>query len=103
VNEAASLIKAAAHPDCNVIFGAVVDEGMKDQVRITVIATGFDHQGTVPRRVIRQNTSNTTRTTTARYSAAVSVASAAREAEDTARQSQLDPDNLELPSFLRRR
>ena len=41
VNEAASLIKAAAHPDCNVIFGAVVDEQMKDKIRITVIAPGL--------------------------------------------------------------
>lgn len=43
VEEAASLIQEAAHEDCNIIFGAVIDENMGDALRITVIATGFDH------------------------------------------------------------
>lgn len=42
VNEAAQIIAEAADPDANIIFGAVIDDGMKDEVRITVIATGFD-------------------------------------------------------------
>jgi cell division protein FtsZ len=42
VNQAAEIIKGTAHPDVNLIFGAVVDENMKDEIRITVIATGFD-------------------------------------------------------------
>jgi len=42
VNEAAMLIQKSAHPDANIIFGAVVDETMKDEMRVTVIATGFD-------------------------------------------------------------
>lgn len=42
VDEAAKLISDAADPDANIIFGAVVDENMVDQVRIIVIATGFD-------------------------------------------------------------
>jgi cell division protein FtsZ len=42
VEEAASLIQEAAHEDCNIIFGAVIDEHMGDALRITVIATGFD-------------------------------------------------------------
>jgi cell division protein FtsZ len=42
VEEAASLIMEAAHEDCNIIFGAVVDDKMGDALRITVIATGFD-------------------------------------------------------------
>ena len=41
VNEAAELIHKEAHEDANIIFGAVVDERMKDELRITVIATGF--------------------------------------------------------------
>jgi cell division protein FtsZ len=43
VNQAASIIKETASPDVNLIFGAVIDESMGDKVRITVIATGFDH------------------------------------------------------------
>jgi cell division protein FtsZ len=42
IHEAASLIQEAAHEEANIIFGSVVDANMEDQVRITVIATGFD-------------------------------------------------------------
>lgn len=42
VNEAAAIIKESAHPEVNLIFGAQIDESMRDQVRITVIATGFE-------------------------------------------------------------
>ena len=41
VNEASTIIQSAAHEDANIIFGAVMDEKMKDEVKITVIATGF--------------------------------------------------------------
>jgi cell division protein FtsZ len=41
VNEASSIIQSAAHEDANIIFGAVQDESMGDQIKITVIATGF--------------------------------------------------------------
>src|SRR3989440_11401938 len=41
VNEASTIIQSAAHEDANIIFGAVLDETMKDEVKITVIATGF--------------------------------------------------------------
>lgn len=42
VDEAAKIIAAAADPDANIIFGATVDDSMHDQIKITVIATGFD-------------------------------------------------------------
>ena len=42
VNQAAAIIRERAHPDANMIFGAVVDENMGDSIRITVIATGFE-------------------------------------------------------------
>ena len=41
VETAANLVQEAAHPEANIIFGTVVDESLGDQVRITVIATGF--------------------------------------------------------------
>ena len=41
VNEASTIIQSAAHEDANIIFGAVLDEKMKEEVKITVIATGF--------------------------------------------------------------
>jgi cell division protein FtsZ len=42
VNEAAEIIHAVAHPDANIIFGAVIDDEMGDELRVTVIAAGFD-------------------------------------------------------------
>jgi cell division protein FtsZ len=45
VNEAASLIQEEAHEDANIIFGAVIDEKINDEIHVTVIATGFgDHE-----------------------------------------------------------
>lgn len=44
VNEAAEIIAAAADPEANIIFGAVIDENLDDSVRVTVIATGFDQK-----------------------------------------------------------
>ncbi len=49
INQAASIIRETAHPDVNLIFGAVVDENMQDEIRITVIATNFDHTPAVRR------------------------------------------------------
>lgn len=43
VNEAAAIIKESAHPDVNLIFGAQIDENLGDEVRITVLAIGFEH------------------------------------------------------------
>jgi cell division protein FtsZ len=42
INEAAAIIKESAHPEVNLIFGAQIDESMGDEIRITVIATGFE-------------------------------------------------------------
>ncbi len=45
VNEASTLVQAEAHDDANIIFGTVIDDNMGDEMRITVIATGFDSKG----------------------------------------------------------
>ncbi|MBN9107782.1 MAG: cell division protein FtsZ [Pseudonocardia sp.] len=42
INEAASLVQEAAHPDANIIFGTVIDDSLGDEVRVTVIAAGFE-------------------------------------------------------------
>jgi cell division protein FtsZ len=80
VNEAASIIKETAHPDVNLIFGAVIDEEMGDEIRITVIATGFDGG-----RVAEPQTRR----------------AAARERVEFA-VPNFDKDDLEIPAFLRR-
>ncbi len=55
VNEAAAIIKESAHPEVNLIFGAQIDESIGDEVRITVIATGFE-QSRVQRKLDQQPT-----------------------------------------------
>ncbi len=49
LSEAAELVAQSAHPDANIIFGTVIDDALGDEVRVTVIAAGFD--GGVPKRV----------------------------------------------------
>jgi cell division protein FtsZ len=45
INEAASLVQDSAHPEANIIFGTVIDDSLGDEVRVTVIAAGFDMAG----------------------------------------------------------
>ncbi len=48
VEQAASMVQAAAHPDAHIIFGAAIDESLDDEIHITVIATGFDDKPSLP-------------------------------------------------------
>jgi cell division protein FtsZ len=53
INEAARLVQEAAHPEANIIFGAVIDDALGDEVRVTVIAAGFDSGSPTIRRDAR--------------------------------------------------
>jgi cell division protein FtsZ len=55
INEAASLVQDAAHPDANIIFGTVIDDSLGDEVRVTVIAAGFDAAGAGRKPVVGAN------------------------------------------------
>jgi len=68
INEAARLVQEAAHPEANIIFGAVIDDALGDEVRVTVIAAGFDGGGPVRRnddRALGQIAGSTQRPTSA--------------------------------------
>ncbi|MFJ4802587.1 cell division protein FtsZ [Streptomyces murinus] len=78
INEAAQLVSEAAHPEANIIFGAVIDDALGDEVRVTVIAAGFDG-GQPPAR--RENTLGATSTS----------APARREEPTPVRQSESRP------------
>jgi cell division protein FtsZ len=54
INEAAQLVSEAAHPEANIIFGAVIDDALGDEVRVTVIAAGFDGGAPRPARQARR-------------------------------------------------
>ena len=75
VNEASTIIQSAAHEDANIIFGAVQDEKMKDDLKITVIATGFKND--VPARKERAVNAAQAAISTARTASAYQVQAAA--------------------------
>jgi cell division protein FtsZ len=69
INEAATLVAEAAHPDANIIFGAVIDDTLGDEVKVTVIAAGFD-SGQLPYKKvdIRREPAAQSRTSASSYS-----------------------------------
>ncbi len=87
VNEAAEIISSAADSSANIIFGAVIDEDMGDEVRVTVVATGFDRRGG-------------TRPAAAMAGRPVEPATSRRLDEPRHGHGGQDPD-LDVPSFLR--
>lgn len=104
INEASSLIQAEAHEDANIIFGTVVDETMSDEIRITVIATGFEDPGKK-----KLNMSNVTQLgnykrgdlATPAYIREGKFLDAAGTAREDVIEDEDDPD-LEIPAYLRK-
>jgi cell division protein FtsZ len=90
VSEAADIVHAAADPNSNIIFGAVIDDNLGDEVRVTVIATGFDHGRSNPssaREVTRRE----------RRDRDVTM-------DDRQRNSlEISDDDIDIPSFLKDR
>jgi cell division protein FtsZ len=90
VNEAAEIIASAADANANVIFGAVIDDALDDEVRVTVIATGFHHRAASP------------------FTARDSVRERRRDRDVTLDRQQrssleISDDEIDIPSFLRDR
>ena len=56
VNEAAEIVIEASDPEVNMIFGAIIDEDLKDEIKVTVIATGFEHKAAAAQPVRRPST-----------------------------------------------
>src|SRR5947199_6957248 len=105
VNEAAEIIHAAADPEANIIFGAVIDERMGGEVKISVIATAFEQarairklEGPMYKRQAPSVEQRTTPTTTPAQPATITGPHAKTEEVK-----KYDADDLEVPSFLRRR
>jgi cell division protein FtsZ len=106
VNQAAAIIRETAHPDANMIFGAVIDETMGDEMRITVIATGFDHSLSRRQLVQQQYTRPATPASPPPARPAAPPPNPVREREyepAQASQPKFTPNNLDIPAFLRRR
>jgi len=99
VNEAASMVQSEVHEDANIIFGTVIDENMGDEIRITVIATGFDETAR------RKGTESISRGVVSDISIPAFIRK--KEGKDLSAmkpgfiEDETDP-NLEVPAFLRR-
>lgn len=115
VNQAAAIIKETAHPDVNLIFGAVIDPGMGDELRVTVIATGFDRtsapvrsQAERPMRLDEAMQSQRIRTIDKTERTPVSVSASITHESPVRSSSEFTPrvlntDDLDIPAFLRNR
>jgi cell division protein FtsZ len=101
VNQAAAIIRETAHPDVNMIFGAVIDPNMGDEIRITVIATGFE-RASMPRRMMDRplSTSPRQQQEQPRQTQSVSVERQDRDRQERDRQERerQDRERQERPS-----
>jgi cell division protein FtsZ len=105
VNQAAALIRETSHPDVNMIFGAVIDPDMGDEIRVTVIATGFERSG-MPRRIsqTRPMVHRNDVIAAERPLESVSVASQTNPVQGNEYRPQtLNLEDLDIPTFLRNR
>jgi cell division protein FtsZ len=120
INEAAALVAEAVHPEANIIFGATIDDALGDEVRVTVIAAGFD--GGMPKRaregaaLRRPETPQQTQAETRAAAAAVAAQRQEEKEKVTAsapaaptqaaprpapKPMQFDDDDLDVPDFLK--
>jgi cell division protein FtsZ len=93
VNEAAAIIKETAHPEVNLIFGAVIDPSLGEEIRVTVIATGFERSSGLRQSLLRSRSK--VKLDQELFAEESSVAEVNVQAYDY--------DNLDIPAFLRRR
>ena len=91
INEAAEIVSSAADQNANIIFGAVIDETLGDEIRVTVIATGFDKRGSRSSSALDFTTSRSER----------------RPRRDVGRKDvdrgslEISDDDIDVPDFLR--
>ena len=90
VNDAAEIIHAAADSNANIIFGAVIDESMGDEIRVTVIGTGFDHKGGRGRAARDETRRSADRSTRDRAPRVEKVSDL-----------EIGDDDLDIPAFLK--
>ncbi|HNX46122.1 MAG TPA: cell division protein FtsZ [Anaerolineaceae bacterium] len=107
ISQAAAIIRETAHPDVNMIFGAVVDETMGDAIRITVIATGFDRNAPAVEAEHNFFQSGSERPQEKNYGTTETL----RQSERKPQQQKAPSENyayagnvdIDMPAFLRRR
>ncbi|HIE24430.1 MAG TPA: cell division protein FtsZ [Anaerolineales bacterium] len=110
VNQAAAIIRETTHPDVNMIFGAVIDPNMGDEIRVTVIATGFERTG-VPRRILRSARHKENKNANEhfihpaeeRINVSVGAEPIITSTQVAERKPSYNDNDLDIPTFLRNR
>ncbi|AZN40531.1 cell division protein FtsZ [Paenibacillus albus] len=100
VNEAAEIVMSAADPDVNMIFGASIDESMKEEIKVTVIATGFENTFSTSPSVRRPGAGQPAESNTASNEA---PRQAAPSTGPKPFGNTVSSDQLDIPAFLRNR
>jgi len=105
VKQAADIIKETAHPDVNLIFGAVIDPAMQDNLRITVIATGFDNNNMRTRmaRYTHPQLKQSIESLTSKDDSNEKKIAQEPDENNFEEQITVDTGNLDIPAFLRKR
>ena len=104
VNQAAAIIKETADPDVNLIFGAVIDPEMGEEIRVTVIATGFERSSAIPRHMLERPSLQSRQERESRPSesrSSVPVSSSGEKSDFQPR--SFNTEDLDIPTFLRKR
>ncbi|TPX03333.1 cell division protein FtsZ, partial [Schumannella luteola] len=111
INDAARLVQEAVHPEANIIFGAVIDDTLGDEVRVTVIAAGFDGGEPSSRPVHTEKRSNFVEAPVPVAVAAAAEGDEPSPSEGWAREPEVpvvaslddfdDDGDLDIPDFLK--
>ena len=106
INEAASLVQEAAHPEANIIFGTVIDDSLGDEVRVTVIAAGFDANSSSRKPVVgagaKVAAGSAGKVTTTLFEPVEAAAVPVHTNGSTVRIGGDDDDDVDVPPFMRR-
>ncbi len=100
VNEAAEVVKEAADPEANIIFGAVIDPELNDEVKITVLATGFDYDRNKKNLNAERKDSGKDKSADKREQVRETFDSSSNNSYSSDKD---DNDQIEIPAFLRNR
>ncbi|WP_306007426.1 cell division protein FtsZ [Bacillus sp. MMSF_3353] len=107
VQEAADIVASASDPEVNMIFGSVINEGLKDDIVVTVIATGFDDSASTqpPKPIIRPTANHTQQQQqqVAQPSKQREVKREMKREEPVVHERHTDSDDIDIPAFLRNR
>ncbi len=101
INEAASLVSDAAHQDANIIFGTVIDDALGEEVRVTVIAAGFDGGAPTYRQMDPPRTGSLSAEANSPAPTSPAIGQPSRQSPQSDSSSRVVFDDVDVPDFLK--